>query len=988
MHPSNQYPFSSNFALRLRKLKSWMIAGLFVTGMAQAADIYEGFNYTVGETLNSKEGGTGWATETNVGWRDGAGNAAGRTVGEGTLNFANVTSSGQKASLEGSRIFRNFATPMGPGTHYVRVLVQRANEETGYFGISLHDPATPDTNEKILLGKATGYQTWTINRVRTGTFDSQGVEITTLNSDVPTNEPSLLVLKIELVNPSEENPTGLDKVTFWVNPDLSKPERVANAVGGKSYTTTIDYTAISRVRIGGANTVNGFVDEIFISSNSVFAAGPEIVVEDSEGAVVGEDEAADFGEVGVNQSKTLTYTVKNLGNADLTNLAATITGENSPFTVEALQTTSVAPAASTLVNITYNPTMEGASTDTLTITSNDPFTESVTIALSGMGVVPELTVEQPGGTELANGGTLDFSNTGISQVITLKNTGKATLSDLAVGLSGDTQADFTLSELAVTELAPDASTTVTVTYQFGGPAPRQALLTITSNDPRDTTFEVVLTGGVPELAVELPGGTDLANGGTLDFGASGSSHIITLKNTGRATLSNLAVSLSSGSASNYEVSELAVSELAPNATTNVTVTFSISGPAPYQALLTVTSDDPNDNTFEVQLSGEAFGKMVGIPETEASLNAENIEWTEAAVGVYDGLLHQESTLIGAIESFKIAKPKKNSTGGGAATAKLRLDGRKIPVRGVFDANGVFNVTLNQKDGDPIVVNLQLQETETEAGGEVVRGTVVQGSLTATADLARAPYSNKNKAPSSQSGRFTLLVPVDPARLDTQPGGDGYAAVNISAAGVVKVAGVLGDGTKWTESGYLSEDGTFSLFNDLYKSKPKGIAGGKMTFRDLPAVSDFDGVLQWVKRTDSKEKIYPAGFSIEAWVIGSRFTAPTKGSYILAGLSDNANASLSLLWGRIYGTPEEQGEVTRMVTWTDKHKWMFAGNEKLSGNANKSTGLLTGSYRNPTDNKTLKIKGVVFQKQGLVGGQFAHPTGTGLIRMEPEAPLAP
>lgn len=863
------------YSYNLSRVRRWLIAGVLATGLAQA-DVYEGFNYTVGETLDNKTGGTGWATDTNVGWRDGAGTAGGRTVDEGSLTYPGLTPTGQKAGFTGSRIFRNFATPLATGTHYVRVLVQRTNEEAAYFGLSLHDPATPATNEKILIGKSTGYQTWTINRIQTGNPDEGNNEHTTLDSGIPATGPSLLVVKLELVAPSEDNPEGLDQVTFWVNPDLSKPERVANAVGGRSYTTTLDYGAISRARIGGANTVNGAVDELLISSASVFPAGPEIVVEDPEGAEVGDDASADFGDVLVNQTKTLTYTVKNNGNADLADLAAVISGEDSPFTVEALSSSTVPPDGTVNISVTFNPTVAEESTDTLTITSNDPYIESITIALSGRGIAPELTVEQPPGTGFANGGTLRFNASGISQIITLKNTGTATLSDLAVDVSGDAAEDFEVSELTVSELAPDASTTVTVTFNTSGPDPRQALLIITSNDPTDTTFEVLL-------------------------------------------------------------------------------------------------------------SGSAFGKVVGTPATESSLNAADMVWGESAVGMYDGLLYEESTLVGAIESFKIAKPKKNSTGGGAVTAKLRLDGRKISMRGIFDASGALDVTLTQKNADPIVISLQLQQTETDEAGEVVRGTVVQGDFTATADLARAPYSNKNKAPTDQTGRFTLLMPVNPERLDTEPGGDGYAAVNVSAAGIVKVAGVLGDGTKWTESGYLSADGTFCLFNDLYKTKPKGIAGGMLTFRDVPEVSDFDGLIQWVKRADAKEKIYPAGFSIEGWVIGSRFTPPAKGSYILSVLEENANASLSLLWGRIYGTPEEQGEVERTVTWNDKHKWIFNGAEKLSGNANKSTGVLAGSYRNPVDNKTLKLRGVVFQKQGLAGGQFALPGGTGLVRMEPEGP---
>lgn len=880
------------FSSRLIAVQSLLLAGLLTTHPL-SADVHEGFDYTVGANLNATNstgdnwsiglnGGTGW----NGGWGNGAGTAANRTISAGTLSYPNVISAGGKLEANASRCFRRLSTPINSGTHYVQVMVQKVSGGSGYFGLSLIDSSN---TERMLIGQATGASHWTINQIVGGNMESTAgnENFNTLLSTVSSTEMALLVVKVEFQAISAENPSGSEKVTFWVNPDLSKPERVVNAVTGKSYLTANDMGSIARVRVGGGGTASvNYTDEIRINSTSPFAPGPEIVIEDSEATRLNQDDEIDFNSVKVTESGTFTLTVRNLGNANLSDLGVTFSGvAAADYSVSSISTDPVAPNGSTTITVNFTPSVIGTREADLTLASNDVYEGTFKLGLTGIGLAPKLVVEETAGTALENGtasinlGSAILTASPLTRTITIRNDGNDTLTGLALAITGTDSADFGFTALTATELAPTEETTFTLSFSPSVIGARNANLSLTSNDPNENPFEISLTGT-----------------GLSTYGAS---------------------------------------------------------------------------------------KPLSTPTTEgALLTAAPLAWTDDAAGLYDGLLHTpEGTLLGAFSSVKVSKPKAGSGNGGALTGTLLLNGSKVNVKGAFDSTGLLALTLPQKDGSSIVLNLQLQRTSEGPVSEVIRGTLTWGDITATANLPRAPYDKKNPAPESWSGSFTMLVPTESALNINEPGGDGWATVSISSAGAVRVTGELGDGTKFIESAFLSSAGEFSLFSELYKTKPKGHAGGRIVFRDQINTSDFDGKLQWVKKTDAKEKIYAGGFSVERWIIGSRYVAPATGDFILPGLTNSSpNASVSLYGSQLAGTGLE-GELARVVTWNDKHQWLHYGPEKLQGKTNKSNGALSGSFQDPVSRQKLTLKGVVFQKQDIAAGAFLIPSGSALLRVK-------
>ncbi len=867
---------------------------LMLINPSQAQDVYEGFDYLPASDINGLNGGSGWAAA----WGSSAGSGTMQTEA-GSLIYPLLPDSGGKIQVlqdatnnQSRRSFRNLQVPLTDGTHYIRFKARQTNTSINhrYFGLALF---TAGGVEKCLIGSGTGFPVWTVNRVDSGEVYPPGHplegELTnTRTSGLTTVNEALLVVKLVLKD-------GFDEVTFWVNPDLSQPERAFTSLGGAAMTTTIDFESIARVRIGGGNGgVDGpgdepaehFMDEIYIGPNSPFADGPEIAVEEPEGALLESGvSATDFGHVWAAEPQTRTYTIRNTGTAPLNITSVAVTGPDAADFSAPFSPATLAPDESTTLAVTFTPGALEPRSATLTIASDDFFLNDFIIDLTGEGDEPALVVEQPAGSALENGvSTVDFGNVpsgfSSSRTFVLRNTSGVTLSSLSVNITGD---DFSSGPLSVTELGVGEDVTLQVHFE-------------------------------------------------------------------PATLG-----LSTGT-------------------------------------LSISSNDPDDNPFIIGLTGEGVGSYgsatpVTVPgeESEAPPADPVASWSDEAAGLYDGLLRDaddSETLLGAIESLKLGKAKAGSGMGGAASAKLRLNGRTVSVRGTFDSTGLLNAPLPQKDGSTITLNLQLMRTTDGTPSDVIRGTVTWDGATAVADLPRAPYTNKETAPPALIGKFTLLLPAPPGRLEDEPGGDGWATVNITKAGGVRLTGLLGDGVKWTESAFLSAKGEFSIFAELYKSKPvKGRVGGKLVFRPIEDVSDFDGKIQWVKFSVPGDS-YPA-FTLERWAVGSRFEKPAKGAYILEELTPaypNTNISF---WGSLLTGLEEAQKITRVANWETNHKLTHYGPEKLSAKANANTGAFTGSYRPLTGGKPLALKGVVFQKQNLAGGVFLVPGASGLVRAKPD-----
>jgi hypothetical protein len=348
---------------------------------------------------------------------------------------------------------------------------------------------------------------------------------------------------------------------------------------------------------------------------------PEIVVGQPAGTDIADGGARAFGNVRSGESSSLDFTILNNGTADLTGLTVSVDGTDAgSFTVTANPSAPLSPAGSTAFSVTFAPTGMGAKTATLHIASNDDDEASFDIALTGTGYSfdPEIAVSQPATTDLTDGtastslGTVNIgSNSGLT--FTISNPGTAPLTGLVITMDGTNAAEFAIIANPAAPVAAGSSTTFAVSFAPTSAGAKTAALHIASNDADETPFDITLTGTgylpVPEIGVQQPAGSNLTDGstkksfGTVKIGKSGTAKTFTIKNTGTANLTGLAITKNGKNSKEFVVTAPLKKALAPGTSTTFKVTFKPKAKGTRSAAIHLKSNDSNENPFDINLTG-------------------------------------------------------------------------------------------------------------------------------------------------------------------------------------------------------------------------------------------------------------------------------------------------------------------------------------------------------------------------------------------------
>ncbi len=229
----------------------------------------------------------------------------------------------------------------------------------------------------------------------------------------------------------------------------------------------------------------------------------------------------------------------------------------------------------------------------------------------------EIAVTNPVDTELIDGkSTITFPDTpdgssSKSEIITVKNTGKADLIGLKVVKSGTDSSEFKVGPLGKDVLTAGSSTTFEVTFNPTDLGLKQAEIQILSNDEDEPAFAVSLEGtglGVPKIAVSH-GSTKLKDGDSnVNFGfatvkSEGKTKKITITNTGSAVLAGLSVGFTGKNQNDFELGELDSKSINPGDSASFTVTFKPTKINDRSAGLRIASNDSRTGPFNITLTG-------------------------------------------------------------------------------------------------------------------------------------------------------------------------------------------------------------------------------------------------------------------------------------------------------------------------------------------------------------------------------------------------
>ncbi|HWB05131.1 MAG TPA: choice-of-anchor D domain-containing protein [Verrucomicrobiales bacterium] len=250
-------------------------------------------------------------------------------------------------------------------------------------------------------------------------------------------------------------------------------------------------TAILRV---GSNDVNENPYDINLTGTGTM---PEIAVTQSTNSMVSGSSTVNFGRVNVGSTSTRTFTIRNTGTGNLTDLSLTLTG--GAFTATSLSTTTLGSGATTGFTVTFAPQATQDYSGTLRIFSNDANENPFQIALTGAGKVEWLELEQPEGVSLENGVSIvDFGTAGIGESVplefTVRNVGNGSLTFITTFLTGNNPDDFIVNNPGVEEVLPGATYKFSVNFSPTAAGERTAVLEVTSSETFGSGFFVTLRG--------------------------------------------------------------------------------------------------------------------------------------------------------------------------------------------------------------------------------------------------------------------------------------------------------------------------------------------------------------------------------------------------------------------------------------------------------------------------------------------------------------
>ena|GEM_PF-2066956 len=312
----------------------------------------------------------------------------------------------------------------------------------------------------------------------------------------------------------------------------------------------------------------------------------------------------DYGSIHLGTSSTQTFTVSNIGTADLTVTEVSLSGEHADqFSIDSgVVPFTIATGETHAVEVSFNPSAEGSKAATLWFESNDPDENPLDVALTGNCYgIPDIAVDP---TSKDYGDVLVSSTS--SQTYTITNEGTSDLNVALMSLTGTNADQFSIdSGDAPFTLGLGEIRSVVVSFKPTSTGAKAAALRFESNDPDENPLDVALTGncfGIPDIAVEpaLKDYGDVLIGSTL-------SQTFLITNEGTAELGITSLSKEGADADQFYIDTGQVMfTLAPGEIHHVVVSFNPTNVGAKTAMLRFVCNDPDENPKDVVLIGKGM----------------------------------------------------------------------------------------------------------------------------------------------------------------------------------------------------------------------------------------------------------------------------------------------------------------------------------------------------------------------------------------------
>jgi hypothetical protein len=204
---------------------------------------------------------------------------------------------------------------------------------------------------------------------------------------------------------------------------------------------------------------------------------------------------------------------------------------------------------------------------------------------------------------------------------------------------------------------------------------------------------------------------------------------------------------------------------------------------------------------------------------------------------------------------------------------------------------------------------------------------------------------------------------------------------VNNSGIVSFSGSLADGTKVTQSSFISGQGDWPFYAST--GSKRGSLLGWLAFDSNPAAeAEVQGTVYWHKQVQPRVRYYPAGFTYVTNFSGYFYTniSPVLNF-------TNGNGLLVLSNGYISQTtnaPTPQPIISPVsLASNNVVKVLGANTNKIKLTVTPATGLFRGTFVNPVNRKSVSFNGAVFQKLNYASGYFRGTNQAGRVILQPQ-----
>ncbi len=652
-----------------------------------------------------------------------------------------------------------------------------------------------------------------------------------------------------------------------------------------------------------------------------------------------------------NGSATITVTV-NDGQATNNTISRSFT-----VTVNAVNDT---PTLNTIANVSV---AEDAPQQTVNLSgigsgaANESQTLAVTASSSNTGLIPTptITYTSPNAT-----GTLRFTPVANAS-------GSATIT---VTVNDGQAANNTVSRTFTVNVnsANDAPTISTIADQTIGSGGASSPIAFTVSDTETAANALTLAG--------FSANTNLLPLAGIALGGSGNNRTVTLTPAaGQSGETDVIITVGDGSTTASSTFHLSVTN-APSSPNQILVTSDTGGTISPNLSATPLVIGKTYSMTAKPVAGYEFAgwhgsfhsmnpKLSFVMTSNLVLEADFVPSPYVpAAGYYNGLFFEEEAV--ALQSagcFKIIVTTR-----GYYSGSLQLGKSRYSFSGKLDLSLHGSASITRKLMTPLLVDFQFG-TNSNLGE--ITGTVSDGAWTADLSGARSPFNSKlNPAP--QTGNYTLVIPGSDDSVN-QPRGHSYGYTSVRANGMVMFAGTLADGTRISQSAYVTQDAAWPFYLSLYKGA--GAMTSWLTFQN-DSESDINGSLSWIKATNTIAKYYPTAFTNETKAIGSTYVAPVAPAVIL----DMVNGAVNFAGGNL---PANFGN---LVTMGLNSKITNLSTNAMTLSFSTSRGTFAGKVTDPSTGNSYAFGGVAFQKLNVGYGSMLGTNLSSEVSIVPQGVL--